>query len=634
MSRTLSVPYLARVPGEGALSVTLRPGAPAEARLDIFEPPRFVEGILRGRDPADAPDVTARICGICPFAHAVAAALALERGAGVDPGPEVRSLRRLLQCGSWLSSHALHAFALHLPDLLGYPDAARMAADHPRLVETGLRLRRVGNAVSAAVAGRAIHPVNVRVGGFWRAPPAGDLRALLPELAWGAAAALELAPRLGQLRVPELWRDYELVALVHPDEYAFFEGRLASTRGLDAPAEDFPRAVEEFHVPRSNALHSRLRGRGAFLTGPLARFALSFDRLSPGARRAAALAGVGPGLRNPFKALLVRLVEMVHCLEEAAALVEAYRPPDPPFVEAPPRPGSGSALLEAPRGLLHHAYQVGPDGLLAGARIVVPTSHNLESMEGDLRALAPSLATLPDAAATLLAEQAVRNHDPCISCSTHFLRVRIEREGGVRGASGAPGHGLQASGLGKPCGAPESGSRPRAQEEGPQVAELAVTCRVIALGRRGSGDDAAGPAVLDRLRALAPAGVELLEAPDPSELVEWLRFAGPVVLVDALAGVAAGEVRVLGPDDLPADKGLSIHGLGLGRAVALARSLGAAPPVMVVGLGVGPSPRCRGEALSPEVASGVEAAARRVMELLQRSSGRPIRSPADASSTG
>jgi hydrogenase maturation protease len=596
------------VPGEGALTVTLRPGAPAEARLDIFEPPRFVEGILRGRDPADAPDVTARICGICPFAHAVAAALALERGAGVDPGPEVRSLRRLLQCGSWLASHALHAFVLHLPDLLGYPDAARMAADHSRLVETGLRLRRVGNAVSAAVAGRAIHPVNVRVGGFWRAPPAGDLRALLPELAWGAAAALELAPRLGRLRVPELERDYELVALVHPDEYASFEGRLASTRGLDAPAEDFPRAVEEFHVPRSNALHSRLRGRGAFLTGPLARFALSFDRLSPGARRAAALAGVGPGLRNPFKALLVRLVEMVHCLEEAAALVEAYRPPDPPFVEAPPRPGSGSALLEAPRGLLHHAYQVGPDGLLAGARIVVPTSHNLESMEGDLRALAPSLATLPDAAATLLAERVVRNHDPCISCSTHFLRVRLERQGFVHGASGAPGHG---------------GSKPGAQEEGPPAAELAATSRVIALGRRGAGDDAAGLAVLDRLRALAPHGVELLEAAEPSALIDWLRSGGPVMIVDALAGAPAGEVRILRAEDLPVEPGgLSVHGLTPGRAVALARSLGSAPLLAVVGLGVGPTPRCQGEKLSPEVAAGVEATARRVLALLGCSSGR------------
>lgn len=428
MSRTISVPYLARVPGEGALTLILRQGAPAEARIDIFEPPRFVEGILRGRDPLDAPDVTARICGICPFAHALAAALALERAGGVDPGPEVRSLRRLLHCGSWLASHALHVFAMHLPDFLGYPDAARMARDHRRLVETGLRLRRIGNAVCAAVAGRAIHPVNVRVGGFWRAPRAEELRALLPELAWGAAAALKLAPRLSRLRFPKLERDYELVALVHPAEYAYFEGRLASTRGLDAPAEAYPSAVEEFHVPRSNALHSRLRGRGAFLTGPLARFALSFDRLSAGARRAAGLAGVDPGLRNPFKALLVRLVEMVHCLEEAAALVEAYRPPDPPFVEVPRRAGWGSALLEAPRGLLHHAYQVGGDGLLAGARIVVPTSHNLESMEADLRALAPSLAALPAGAATLLAEQAVRNHDPCISCATHFLTMKVERD--------------------------------------------------------------------------------------------------------------------------------------------------------------------------------------------------------------
>jgi hydrogenase maturation protease len=593
VSRTISVPYLARVPGEGALTVTVRDGAPAEAQLDIFEPPRFVEGILRGRDPLDAPDVTARICGICPFAHAVAAALALGRAGGADAGPEIRALRRLLHCGSWLESHALHVFALHLPDFLGYPDAARLARDHRRLVETGLRLRRVGNALCAAVAGRAIHPVNVRVGGFWRAPRAEELRALLPELEWGAAAALELMPRLSRLRFPHLEPDHELVALRHPEEYAFFEGRLASSKGLDAPPEDYPGEVEEFHVPRSNALHSRLRGRGAFLVGPLARFALSFDRLAAGARRAADLAGIDPGLRNPFKALLVRLVEMVHCLEEAAALVRAYRPPDPPFVEVPRRAGSGSALLEAPRGLLHHAYQVGADGLLAGVRIVVPTSLNLESMEAELRALGPALAALPDAAATLLAEQAVRNHDPCISCSTHFLRVRIEREG--RAAAEAPSPGGAAG-----------------------AAEPPVPARVVALGRRGSGDDAAGPAVLDRLRSLAPAGVELVEAPEPSALLEWLRHPGPVVLLDALAGAAAGEVRVLGPDNLEAEPdALPVHGLSVARAVALARALGAASRLAVVGLGVGPAPRSRGEALSPAVAAGVEAAARRVLALLR-----------------
>jgi hydrogenase maturation protease len=598
VSRTISVPYLSRVPGEAALTVTLRDGAPAEARLDIFEPPRFVEGILRGRDPLDAPDVTARICGICPFAHAVAAALALERAGGVDPGPEVRSLRRLLHCGSWLASHALHVFAMHLPDFLGYPDAARMARDHRRLVETGLRLRRAGNAICAAVAGRAIHPVNVRVGGFWRAPRAEELRPLLPELEWGAAAALGLVPRLSRLRFRQLEPDHELVALRHPDEYAFFEGRLASTRGLDAPAEDYPREVEEFHVPRSNALHSRLRGRGAFLTGPLARFALSFDRLTAGARRAAGLAGIGPGLRNPFKALLVRLVEMVHCLEEAAALVRGYRPPDPPFVEVPPRAGSGSALLEAPRGLLHHAYTVGADGLLAGVRIVVPTSHNLESMEAELRALTPSLAALPDGPATLLAEQAVRNHDPCISCSTHFLRVKIEREG--------------------PPSAEAPSSTGVAAGPAAAVAERAVTARVIALGRRGCGDDAAGPAVLDRLRALVPGGVELVEAPEPSALLDWLRFPGPVVILDALAGAAPGEVRVLGPDDLGAGpEALPAHGLSAPRGVALARALGDAPRLAVVGLGVGEAPRSRGEGLSPGVAARVEAAARRVLALLQ-----------------
>jgi coenzyme F420-reducing hydrogenase alpha subunit len=426
-TRVIAVPRLARVEGEGALFVKLEGEKPVEVRLDIFEPPRFIEGLLRGRDLLEAPDITARICGICPFAHQAAAAGAMEAALGLAVGGPIRALRRLIHCGSFIESHVLHVFLLHAPDFLGYPDALRMAEGHAELVRTGLRLKRAGNALCAAVGGREIHPVNPRVGGFWRAPARDELAPLLPELRWGRDAIADLLPLLARLPFPGFERDYELVALHHPDEYAFFDGRIVSSKGMDADVRDYEDHFAEEHVQRSNALHSRIKGRGAFLVGPLARFTLNHAQLAPIAREAADAVGLRPPVANPFKGLLVRAVETLHCLDEAIRIIEAYEPPETPHLVAPRRAAAGAAAVEAPRGLLYHRYTLDAAGLIERAKIVAPTSHNLAIMEEDLFQLAPRLAALDKRAATGLAEQAIRNFDPCISCSTHFLELRLER---------------------------------------------------------------------------------------------------------------------------------------------------------------------------------------------------------------
>ena len=176
--RILSVAELARVEGEGALYVRASGGRVEEAQLDIYEPPRFFEAFLRGRAYTEPPDITARICGICPVAYQMSACAAIEDACGVTvPGP-VADPRRLLYCGEWIESHALHIYLLHAPNFLGYRSGIEMATDRRDLVERGLALKKAGNAIMEAVGGRAIHPVNVRLGGFYRSPARDELRAL------------------------------------------------------------------------------------------------------------------------------------------------------------------------------------------------------------------------------------------------------------------------------------------------------------------------------------------------------------------------------------------------------------------------------------------------------------------------
>jgi len=426
--RTLKVDTLARVEGEGALLLKIKDGKVTDAKFRIYEPPRFFEAFLKGRAATEAPDITARICGICPVAYQMSSVHAIEAAWGMEISRPIRELRRLLYCGEWIESHALHIFMLQAPDFLGYDDAIQMAKDHPKEVEMALRLKKAGNTLMTVIGGREIHPINVRVGGFYKAPPARELKALKGELEWARDAAVQTARFCATLDYPEFERDYEFVALSHPDEYALCEGRLVSNRGLDIAVSEYEEHFAEEHVAHSTSLHSVHKGRGAYFVGPLARFNLNYDRLTPLAKAEAKAAGIEPGCRNPFKGVLARAAETIWACEEALRIIETYVEPDPPAVPAVPVPGTGHGCSEAPRGLLYHRYRVDDHGLIQEARIVPPTAQNQKTVEGDLWEFVPSRLDMPDDKLTLACEHVIRNYDPCISCSTHFLKLEITRE--------------------------------------------------------------------------------------------------------------------------------------------------------------------------------------------------------------
>jgi len=427
-TRTIKVDYLARVEGEGALFVKMRGDRVTDVKLKIFEPPRLFEAFLRGRHFSEAPDITSRICGICPIAYQMSAVHAIERAFGITIDPAVRLLRRLFYCGEWIESHALHVFMLHAPDFLGYPDAIQMAKDHRDVVEQALRLKKIGNHIVTLMGGREIHPLSAAVGGFYKVPTENELRGMSDDLKWALEASLTATRLVAGFEFPDFDEDYEFVALRHPDEYPFNEGRLVSNKGLDIDASAYEEHFAEQHVKHSNALQSVLRGRGSYLVGPLARFNLNFDRLPPVAQQVAGECGLAPPCRNPFRGIIVRAVELVFACWEALRVIEEYRQPAAPRVEVAARAASGSAITEAPRGILYHRYEIDAQGLIQFAKIVPPTSQNQKRIEDDLWHFVPQLATRDAEEVTWKCEQAIRNYDPCISCATHFLRLHVERE--------------------------------------------------------------------------------------------------------------------------------------------------------------------------------------------------------------
>lgn len=429
-TKTIKVDYLARVEGEGAMLVKINNNVVEDVELRIFEPPRFFEAFLRGRAFGEAPDITARICGICPVAYQMSAVHAIEDAFGVKVEGQLRALRRLLYCGEWIESHTLHVYLLHAPDFLGYPDAIQLARDFPEAVQRGLQLKKSGNEIMRLIGGREIHPINVRVGGFYRVPGTRELEPLAEQLKWARDAALETVRWVATLPMPEFEREYEFVALCHPDEYPFNQGRLVSNYGLDIGVREYDEHFVEEHVAHSNALQSRMIERGAYFVGPLARYNLNYDQLSPLARESARAAGLPAFVRNPFQSIIVRAVETVYACDEALRIIEQYEQPDRAAVEINPQAGIGYGCTEAPRGILYHRYQLADNGTILDAKIIPPTSQNQKTIEDDLRAfVAPRLKMRKDEL-TLQCEQAIRNYDPCISCATHFLKLDLEYVGG------------------------------------------------------------------------------------------------------------------------------------------------------------------------------------------------------------
>ncbi len=428
--RIIKVDALARVEGEGALYVRVKDDVVKDVKFRIFEPPRFFEALLRGRMFWDVPDITSRICGICPIAYTMGASHALEAALGAEvTDPMLMSLRRLLYCGEWIQSHVLHTYLLHAPDFLGYEDAIEIAKHHPGVVEKALRLKKLGNEILEVVGGRAVHPVNTKVGGFWKTPRKEAIRHLIEPLKVAIDESIDTIRLFSTFTFPDYEDDYTFVAMHHPDEYAIEKGRLRNNRGLDIAISEFETYFDEEHVEHSNALHGVLKGAHgpAYMVGPMARYALNYEQLTPLCKEMAKEVGLGPVERNPFKSLIVRAVETLYACQEALRLAQAYEEPNRSAVEITPRAGRGQGCTEAPRGICFHRYELDAEGRVLNARIVPPTAQNQKIMELDLWGVVQKNLNLPDEKLKWRCEQAIRNYDPCISCATHFLKLTIDR---------------------------------------------------------------------------------------------------------------------------------------------------------------------------------------------------------------
>jgi len=423
----INVPVMVRVEGEGALEFTARQGKIENLHLKIFEPPRLFEKFLEGQQYTEIPVMAARVCGICPIAYQLTSIRALERLFEVDPGPWVCDMRRVVQCGEWLQSHALHIHLLAAPDFFGYDNAVAMAADHPETVMRGIRLQGLGNDLLAMFGGRSVHPIGLCVGGFYRAPPEAEVDAMISRLKSCLGDAREVVAWAAALQLPVDHQTFTCVAVHDNEEYGLNEGKIQSSTGLSINVEDYLTHFKEHQVSHSTAFYSLLNN-ACYLVGPLARVNLNYQQLPEEIKNLCTEYGLVFPSTNMFDNLRARALELYFCVHESLRILKNYRRPRRAAVEVHPREGVACHATEAPRGLIFHRYVIDEKGNVKSATMIPPTSQNQATMEVNLKKAVLDFGLHnSDDAIRELCEKIIRNYDPCISCSTHFLNVKVHR---------------------------------------------------------------------------------------------------------------------------------------------------------------------------------------------------------------
>jgi len=430
----VKVEYLTRVEGHGNIIVEVKDGALAACRFDVVEAPRFFEALLRGRSIFEAQHITSRICGICACAHSLTSIQAAEEALGVIPSAQTIALRRLLLDLEFIDSHVLHIYLLALPDLVGAKSFLPLVASHEKVVRRALRLKMTVNRLSDVLVGRHVHPISAIIGGFTKLPSPHELEQLHESLTALRPDIEATVALVASLTFPDFERPTEYVALTSDDgAYPLLAGDIGSTDGVRLAKKEYRRATNEKVVPHSSAKHTHL-SRDSYTVGALARFNLNHNKLLPRGKEAARVLGLKAPCHNPFLNTVAQTVEASHCLEEAIGLVGGLLEHGIDRGEAlvvgvnesnriPVRAGEGVGAIEAPRGILFHRYAIDAAGIILDADCVIPTNQNLASIERDMRAFVPGILHKSDAEVTLGLEMLVRSYDPCISCSTHVVRL-------------------------------------------------------------------------------------------------------------------------------------------------------------------------------------------------------------------
>jgi sulfhydrogenase subunit alpha len=428
----VEVHHVTRVEGHGNIYVNVRNGSLERCEWNISEAPRFFEAMVLGRKWSELHHITSRICGICSIGHTLASLRATEEAIGIEISEQDLKLRKIALHAENMQSHILHVGFLVLPDLMGVGSVIPLASSNLKELKIVLRLHKLANEMSDMLCGRTTHPQRLLPGGFSKIPTIKELshlrdrlRASIPDLQAAAKLFQSLAPK-----IPDFVRETEFISLTKPDEYALYDGKIGSTDTDSAPASEYLSYTNEYIVPQSTAKRAK-HTRDSYMVGALARLNNNYNLLSPLAKNVAEMFNLKPVCHNPFMNSIAQLVEVVHSVEDSIRLINEIEAtglksqPDYNNPDVKIKAGRGVGAVEVPRGILFHDYTYNEKGVCTKANCVIPTNQNHGNIELDMKALVPQIINKTPKEIELTLEMLARAYDPCISCSTHAVKVHF-----------------------------------------------------------------------------------------------------------------------------------------------------------------------------------------------------------------
>ena len=417
--------YVTKIEGHGVLNIHFKE---CRARLEISEGERLFEAVLLGQDATRAPFITSRICGVCPTAHNLASIKAIENALSIKPDPITVELRELMLSGQIIFSHLLHLFFLVLPDYYQVASALKIAEKFPAEYHIALNLKRLSDKLLTVIGGRPIHPTLTTVGGFLKFPNKGDLVTLREDINEVLDEAEDFVKIFANISYPSLERKSEYLALDNGG-YTFYDGEVLSSSGKKFLPENYKNYIKETVKDYSTAKFGHFAENGGFIVGALARLTLHQEKLNPKAQEMLKTIPhkFSAEVHNPFHNIPAQAIELLHFVEESAKIIDRLlkvnipTTPPKPAISKPSKPTWGIGAVEAPRGILYHAYEIDTNGKIINADIVTPTVQNLTSLETDAEDLLRTLQLDQNDQKVCIKEleMLIRAYDPCITCSVH-----------------------------------------------------------------------------------------------------------------------------------------------------------------------------------------------------------------------
>jgi len=428
--RQIEVKHLARVEGDGGIYVEVLDQTVSKVEVTIFEGPRLIEALAKGKTEEEVVSFTPRICAICTVSHKNACIRAVERALQYDEPEKTYYARELMHMGEMIESHSLHVFALALPDFLGYPNVIAMVDKYEDIVKQALQLKKFGNSIMKLLNGKYIHGENARAGGFGKFPQKEELLLIKRQAEEFLPFMMKATDILGGLDIPDHMERETVFVCCNPREnkFGFWADELIFSDGTVIPSKEYKSYLKEFVVPYSFAKRSKYQNE-PFSVGALARLNCIGDRLKGKAREYYDKYKNERWLRNPLYNNLAQAIETIYCLERIPQLVEVLiNLPDPEKTKARVKAGRGVGSVEAPRGLLIHDYTF-ENGIISSANIITPTAFNLFDMEEYIRKSAENLInrSMDDGFIRFEFEKIARAYDPCISCATHLVTLKRKK---------------------------------------------------------------------------------------------------------------------------------------------------------------------------------------------------------------